>query len=188
VWSVTDVGLFQWEILSSEALAMRNTRMRMLPKRSVPLPAHERVKQAPNHPPSHRVQEQTHNARAQCNPDSQITMADWQTVVSTEGGLAILGLVEDSPVACANRPPQLEGARPATSAAEAATLSDARGTRPATFELTPVQTRRSNVPTGTGGENTLNHLANFLADGAPASSRSARTQGIFQDLQPADGG
>ena len=48
------------------------------------------------------------------------------------------------------------------------------------FELTPVQTRRSNVLTGTGGENTLNHLANFHTDGAPASSRSARTA-VFSD-------
>ena len=47
-------------------------------------------------------------------------MADWQTVVSTEGGLSIIGLDEDSPVAYANRLPQLEGTRPAASAAEAA--------------------------------------------------------------------
>ena len=66
-------------------------------------------------------------------------------MVSTEGGLAILGLNEDSLVACANRLPYLEGTQPATSAAEAATLLDARGIgiRPAMFEQAPVQTRRS---------------------------------------------
>ena len=48
-------------------------------------------------------------------------------MVSTEGGLAILGLNEDSLVAYANHLPQLEGTPPATSAAEAATLLDARG-------------------------------------------------------------
>ena len=100
-------------------------------------------------------------------------------MVSTEGGLAILGLNEDSLVAYANHLPQLEGTPPATSAAEAATLLDARGIgiRPAMFEQAPVQTRRSTGVTGiVGGENTpLNLLTNFHANGAPASSRSART-------------
>ena len=112
--------------------------------------------------------------------------ATWNEVVATVGGLAILGLTEESLIAYANRGREPGAEEPAGSAVDAASALDARGSRPTMFELAPVQS--AGRPQGAGAIDASSRgLANFHADGAPAiASRSARTA-MFSDTAGAGG-
>ena len=112
--------------------------------------------------------------------------ATWNEVVATQGGLAILGLTEESLIAYANRGREPGAEEPAGSAVDAASALDARGSRPTMFELAPVQS--AGRPQGAGAIDASSRgLANFHADGAPAmASRSARTA-MFPDTAGAGG-
>ena len=73
----------------------------------------------------------------------------------------MLGLAEESFTACANRGRELGAGEPAGSAADAASDSDTRGSRPTMFELSPVQS--AGRPQGADAEDASSRgLANFL--------------------------
>ena len=110
--------------------------------------------------------------------------ATWNEVVATQGGLAILGLTEESLIAYANRGREPGAEEPAGSAVDAASALDARGSRPTMFELAPVQS--AGRPQGAGAIDASSRgLANLFAllnsrnETATLSARTSETPTPF---------
>ena len=135
----------------SQSLTSRITQRRMLPTRSVPLASTERdARHPPTHPRAPRSASESAGARTIQTTVARhsVMPATWNEVAATQGGLAMLGLTEESLIAHANRGREPGAEEPAGSAVDAASALDARGSRPTMFELAPVQSAgRSTVET-----------------------------------------